>query len=342
MINLITGVPGSGKTYLAINILINEFFQWDKLEQRYKLKDDSITIITNIDGLQLEHKPLADILAKHVSFDQFFTVDYQDKLHQKYKNIVYIIDECQQYIPRRFNNRDTVYYFDYHRHYGDTIYLITQDIFKITKDISSLCEFEYRACKTSFSVAGEFRYLIKSGGQIFDRKVCRRQKKIFDLYKSFNGKDQKIKRGSLFKIIIVLCIIFPIAFYCLYKRLTKNKDHPVKENPSYNHPLHKDSKKNDSLVAENGIQIIPIESKILINNKLYMIICPITQKEFYTFDIPYPVKLISGSYYAFLTHKQITDLHEKYNYIASSKNTSNKIISEKKSNHLSRRNHPIN
>jgi len=219
MINLITGTPGSGKTYLAIRDLVEKHFFWHKKDHCFYRKTESkkYEIFTNINGLKLPHKNLNEIFTdQKLTFDSFFNPEYQTKLHAKYPHIIYIIDECQQFIPFSYKNTQTILYFDTHRHFGDKIYLITQDIKKITISIQSLVEIEYRAVKSTFTIFGGFRYNIKSSGDIFETKSCRKDKRIFDLYTSFQGDDQEQKTNYLKYYVVVGILLFVAAGYYFY------------------------------------------------------------------------------------------------------------------------------
>jgi hypothetical protein len=219
-IRLVTGVPGSGKTYLAVDHLVKNYFNYDKNIDEYVKKDNKIQIITNIEGFLLDHLNIDQILKDaQIPFEIFFSKDYQEKIHKKYPQIIYIIDECQQYFHRKFYNKDVSYYFEYHRHFGDDIYLITQDKRKLSLDIGILAEFEIRAVKRSFSLMGEFKYNVISDGIIADRKILKPNKKIFALYTSaFANEKEKIKKPWLIYIGIPL-ILLPIAIFALYNHL---------------------------------------------------------------------------------------------------------------------------
>jgi hypothetical protein len=130
-ITLVTGRPGAGKSYFAVKMLRDEFFKYDKEFDQFKPikhKENGVvyTIISNIENLNLQHLPLdylVDLYAAGCVLD-FFTIEVQDKLHQKFKNIVYILDECQQYFRYLTPKADekVFFYFEKHRHYGDTFF----------------------------------------------------------------------------------------------------------------------------------------------------------------------------------------------------------------------------
>lgn len=325
MINLITGTPGAGKTYLAVKLLTEKYFFWHKKDHAFyrQEKAKKYTIFTNIDELTLPHKSLIEIFEEHkISFDEFFTVPYQEKLHKKYPHIIYVIDEAQQYIGSSFRNKDVIYYFDYHRHFGDSIWLISQDYQKICKNINVLVELEYRAVKSTFSVLGEFRYNIKSNGQIFKRKTERKDKRIFQLYKSFQGDEQEKHSNPLKFIIIGLLLAFLVVGYCFFKMITpdpeKESFQPHKKNAQVteskptafrNEKITRSSETPDPELDK--IINLRIESFVEnANGELLGFVCPITNIDFYPHNSLYKVIKHQGFYYAILSmrdHQKITN-----------------------------------
>ena len=333
MINIITGTPGAGKTFLALKLLTEKYFYWHNKDKTFYRKKDKkkYTIFTNIDELKLEHKNFIEIFKENnLTFETFFTVPYQEKLHQKYPHIIYIIDECQQFIPYNFKNKDVIYYFDYHRHFGDSIQLITQDYTKICKAINVLSEIEYRAVKSTFSIFGEFRYNIKSSGDIFKRKTCKKDQRIFDLYKSFSGDDQEKQSNPIKTIIILLLIAFPIALYIFWnqlmpsdERIAASKLPPKQAQPktafTNEQKTNKKSYRKDIDLTEsdyqNEIQAIPIESFLLRHDKLWAWVCPIRNIPVFAHENIYPIKKIQKSFYILLTLAQYDKLANIHSHI---------------------------
>lgn len=190
-IKIVTGKPGSGKSYYALYKVILEGFSFNKKTFEWSAKSDQITIITNIEGLKLPHYSLQKIVDDFAdgNLEKFFTVDIQQKLTDTYPKIRYVIDECQRWFHSKFYNKDTFFYFQYHRHFGHDIYMIAQVWDSISKHITGLCEYEFRASPRSFTLMGEFTYHIYAG---FDRVGAVRlpsDKKIFALYQSFQQSD---------------------------------------------------------------------------------------------------------------------------------------------------------
>lgn len=218
-IRLITGVPGSGKTYYAVYHLLNNYCRYNKELQEYQLKEDH-TIITNIDCLTLPHINLDDALKKsNKTVHEFFQVPYQEKITEKYKKIIYLLDESQRFFPYRNKiGSETFFYFEYHRHLGHDVYIITQDKKLVAQNIILLAENELRACKRTFSIFGEFRYLLKTDNEIIDRITIRSQKKIFQVYKSFDSATSE-KVSNPFKKYILALVVASMLLSYVFKEI---------------------------------------------------------------------------------------------------------------------------
>lgn len=324
MIHVITGIPGSGKTCLALKIFTDEFYHYDKKNDQFYMKKEheGLTLITNIDGLKLPHISLDKAISdSNMTYETFFTVDFQKRISSKYKRIIYIIDECQRYFSKALKNRDTIFYFDYHRHLGHDIYLITQDVIKIHREILAHHEFEYRLTKKAFSVAGEFRYLIKSSGDIMDRKTFRPPKHIFRLYKSFQAPTSIKTKNQFRKYIIVPLIITLIAGYFLFNRVTEKSAHAKSQQAKLtNKSNEKTSFKNEKpktdgeLSHSTRIEYIPIENKVEIGDKLRWFVCPITGELMKPEQSKYPVMNKNGIWVMQITQKRWFQIKQNWEF----------------------------
>jgi len=204
-LKLITGIPGAGKTYLAVHFLVDQYFSRDSAGN-YVLKPaySDLQIISNIDDLALPHLSLSDALSlSKLDFPSFFSPSYQDKIRNKYPKVVYLIDEAQRYLPRKFYDVNTFLYFETHRHYGHDIFLITQDVYKLPRDITSLAETEIRAVRRSFSLFGEMSYNLVSQGDVYAKKVIKPKKSIYSLYRSMTHQEVNKVRSSTRKLVLV-------------------------------------------------------------------------------------------------------------------------------------------
>jgi hypothetical protein len=316
MIEIFTGVPGAGKTYLAVKTLSEKYYDYDKSDQSFvrKKEFEDYTIITNIDSLSLPGcKDLIQIFKDaNLNFDSFFTPGYQEKLHNKYPHVVYVLDEVQQFIPPRFTNKDTILYFDTHRHYGDHIIMITQDLAKISRSISTLCEMEYRAVKQTMSLFGEFKYNLKSGGEIFKRQGCKPDKKIFALYKSFVGNDQKkIKNNLKYYILFFLVAFVGLGYYFFNYSLTKNRreiEETKKEEPAHVHQISGEKIKEEQPKPDE-IKHIPITAFVATaDDRLISFQDPLTGNVYTGNNSPYQIKYFHPTYYIFIKQSKLQQL----------------------------------
>ena len=187
MLKIIQGVPGSGKSYYAVHYITKYFCIYDDV-YGYIL-DKDVVIITNLDDFKLNHLKLDDCINK---YKDFFTVSNFEKLKSSYRNkhIILVIDEAQRYFPLNYNDKEALFFFQYHRHLGIDILLITQSINSISKLLLPLCESIISATPRSTKIFNLFRYheYLYFRGKL--EKVhtfsIKTNPKIFNLYKSFN------------------------------------------------------------------------------------------------------------------------------------------------------------
>jgi len=216
-IRIITGVPGSGKSFYAVKHLRDNYFEYDKKQDHWTAKK-GVTVITNIDELKLKHLNLDEILSdNNLTIKGFFNVDYQEKIKKKYPKVVYFLDECQKYFPRKFYDEKVFYYFQYHRHMGHDVYLMTQSIRLLPREIEELAEFEIRAVRRGLSVFGELKYKVMANGEIIDHKVLKKNKGIFNLYRSMDQKEVEKIKNPLIKYMVVTLIIALIGIWAFKK-----------------------------------------------------------------------------------------------------------------------------
>lgn len=191
MLRAITGNPGSGKTYYAMNYL-RKFTDYDKIYNQFILQSH-VCLITNID----------DVHVNHISVDQFmdwrlYLIDNIREFMAKYSytRIIMIVDEAQRYFSNLKDN-DIYYFFEYHRHLGIDIILISHNIYQLPRRLVSLCEYVIEAMPRIYRTVG-FKYQNKDSitGSVIFTSHLRIDKSVFLLYKSFEH-DESVKPTSI-------------------------------------------------------------------------------------------------------------------------------------------------
>lgn len=215
-IKLITGKPGGGKTYYAVNHLLKNYLIFNRKKGNYKLKD-GYSIITNIEYLKFPHYKINTVLKSlQVGLEEFFTVDCQTKFSKSFKHIIFVLDECQQFFHRKFYNNDVFYYFQTHRHLGHDIYLITQSAKILPVQITELAELEIRCIPRSLSFFGEFKYNHFISGELVDKSLLKKKKSTFALYKSFQKAEPERLKNPMVKYLLIVGLVLIYLIYKFY------------------------------------------------------------------------------------------------------------------------------
>lgn len=174
MIIIMTGKPGTGKTYRAV---------FDAYQNRKKY-----FIIHNISGLKHDffpHISTLDDVGGHATLTDFsaFRAVCQ-RIHDEYGlSTLWIIDECYRYLDKDYPGiKETM---ATHRHCGSTIWLIAQHLNMIATCYRRLIDFELR-CKSSglFGFLGVFLYAHRVEGEGFKLDFRRKRQDIYALYQS--------------------------------------------------------------------------------------------------------------------------------------------------------------
>lgn len=222
MIQIYTGVPGSGKSYKMVQDLSGELMSREK-----RADGEPLTVISNIKGLKLPHVDFDDFLIESFPekslklkdrIEKFFDYDNQAQLNQLFGGpIMYVLDECQLYFPTRISLPVTEAYMQRHRHLGHYLYLATQNTRLVNSSIKSLIELEYNAARRSMSFFGEFRYRVKSpqSNEVISTITTRPKQSIFELYKSFEADELKRPKRLLIRKLWPV-LLLPLAVYLFY------------------------------------------------------------------------------------------------------------------------------
>lgn len=231
MITLVEGMIGAGKTYYVVQDVLNKYYRFCENDLQWRPKEDlDFALYSNVDGFLVAHD-LIEAIKQAGSIDVFFTVEYQRAFAREKKHI-YVIDEAQkpEFFHRKYYNANVFYFFQYHRHLGLDIYLITQDVSSLAKELQSLNEYHIRAVRRSYSFKNEFRYNFMVGREIFRRRMLKKDLRVFRAYRSSNelgGQKVKSFAGKFYLYIIGFMIMSVFAFvYFIKVRLTSGPDKP--------------------------------------------------------------------------------------------------------------------
>lgn len=223
MITFFTGVPGSGKTYFAVDKIYNNFsadleairdknstyeicytnineFNFNKVKNVYKLDFDDLKIkLTELHKYYKEKKDDDFLVEKCKEYDIY--------------NVLFVIDEAHNF----FDVKDVVliWWLSYHRHLFHEIILITQNLSLIESKYKSFSEFFYKAFPQSLTlIKTHFKYnvycqsrmsLNSKSGSI----KIKRNKKVFELYKSGDSINAQnvILKFLIFGSVILLLLV---------------------------------------------------------------------------------------------------------------------------------------
>lgn len=229
MISFFVGVPGSGKTYFAVDKIYNNFstdkeavkdkkatyeicytnineFKFDKLDNTYYLDfDDLKTKLTNLHKMYKDKCTDEDLIEKCKEYNIY--------------NALFVIDEAHNY----FDVKDSVliWWLSYHRHLFHEIILITQNLALIESKYKSFSEFFYKAFPQSLTLfKTHFKYNVYCSSRMAQNSKSgtikiKRNKKVFELYKSGDSiNSQNIVLKILgFAFFFIFLLIVTIYYY---------------------------------------------------------------------------------------------------------------------------------
>ena len=302
MITLITGVPGSGKTLMAVSDLAKKV---DKEWAGRKI------FIHGIPDLTIPTEPIPD---GHSIQDMHVWLKWPEN-----NGSIVVIDEAQNIFPPRSAGSKTpeiVEWLHVHRHSGVDIILITQMPGRIDKQVRDLVGAHYHIHKTPLGV--RMRYFWdycesnpKSGMKNARPEVYKFDKKAFGLYKSAEIHTKvKTPKSRVLWVIPLALVVFGMTSYMGYSLLSGlgSSEKADSENSSLSSVVEvksddvKKSVKDKSVMAghEIGGQIATNQNKNLTEDMLKpKIEGMVESKPLYdqirqVKQLEYPVACISG------------------------------------------------
>ena len=233
-IRIITGVPGSGKSYFFVYYLwskqfVNDGPGWIGCFGPRHL-DPKTLLLHNVDGLECGHQVQPDI--DKIGVEKFFSKEYWEKIYlpslkKQYpqaERVILALDECQTIFPRKQKiSNDVLFFFQWSRHIrldatqkesgGVDIWLITQDVKNILAEIVVLAEVHYSAAPRSVMPLVNL-YAVRISGQKVSTKKLFKKKEVYALYHGIaQGEADRPSSHFALKLLVILVIFVGALWY---------------------------------------------------------------------------------------------------------------------------------
>lgn len=225
MITLITGVPGTGKTALTVQLLLSEY-------------SDRPLYVSGIPKLVVPHIHLKydEVLEMHKGCEIIETEDGIEHSEPKYfePNSVIVIDECQKIFPPRTPSKkphDFVKFLEIHRHFGLDLIVITQKPSLLDKNVRELVSRHIHLRSTSF---GRYLYewpetqenpLSKSARSEAARTKFKLSKDTLQAYESATSHTKIKRRVPVMVLVLPFAVISALSLWgwFFYDKSTQNQ-----------------------------------------------------------------------------------------------------------------------
>lgn len=210
---IVDGNPGSGKTLYAMTHLLETYFE--EVEHGEYIPKTEFRLVSNIDGLRLDHVKLGEDCEIECKGDYkaYFQRKKQEEFFERFGQIVYLIDEGQFIFDRKFYDNGVFGWVQYHRHYGQAIYIMTQDAKNLPKEIQFCTEFIVHSLPRSKAIHSRFFYysLLCDGDKVGSKKLIA-DHKVFAQYKSFQAESAEKTARPFLKTLIMVGFFAVVVF----------------------------------------------------------------------------------------------------------------------------------
>ena len=250
MVTLVTGFPGSGKSFYAVDKIFNILSLTDKMSENIEV------IYTNINGVKFDYFPDSKIQFKKFNDTEFYIYlvelhtlyeinknddSVDDKLielskEKGYHNALIVFDECHDF----FSNQDKykIFWLTYHRHLYHEIILLTQNKTLIHSKYRAIPEIFVEAQPRSKKIINnslsykKYASFSMRKADYFGKDVLKARQEVFNLYQSGNKSNQKSIISKYIKLIAIFIIIVFCTFYYILNSFSSNdeKIEPLIEN----------------------------------------------------------------------------------------------------------------
>ena len=240
MLRLVTGKPGSGKTYYAVNYLTKNYCDFDHISNEWILRPDYL-VISNIDNLRVDHWNLQKLIDDK-GLENVFSVDFVESLSKQYKRIIFIVDECQRYFPAKSEAKipnSVWFFFEYHRHYGIDLILCSQHASSVSRRIVNIAETYIEAAPQTLRMGPHFRYSLVdvTTGEKISQSLVKPDLSVYLAYRSAtvnSGLEKSKSYASRILVIGALAVIagFAATVYVVLHFIGGSAKPPAKAAPA--------------------------------------------------------------------------------------------------------------
>lgn len=273
-VSYITGIPGSGKSYLAVYKLWEAFIKVDKKAKKEEPKTPKYRrAYTNINQFKFD---ICGGNIKPFEFDIFMS----DLIHlyQIYKSVdgkddgllieeakrldlfevLIVIDEAHNFLTDK-ENEIIKWWLTYHRHLGHEIWLITQDLSLISNGYKTIAEFFYKAVPSSRRLfKSRMRYNQYNSYKMYqkdyiDKFIVPALKEVFALYHSGSDGNSKSLIHKFIIMISLFVLILIGLFYFFMSQFSYDDQNTTK--PKLSEPVRSPGASGRSNGAETIKQV---------------------------------------------------------------------------------------
>jgi len=238
MIYLITGVPGSGKSYYAVNYIYKELtskdskyktiytninLNFDKCDEIKKgfvkplILDDLLQRIQKDYELseRFKNNDLYDEETGELITDYDFYVRGKLKLFDPYEHSLIILDECHLYFTEQVDQK-MLRFLSYHRHFDIDIFLITQNKSLINRKYLAFVESMLIAVNPSKRLFSKvFVYKVYASWKEYKSNYVGKEKLKLDkkIASCYNSGSNKVPKSFASKLLIPLFVGIVLLYF---------------------------------------------------------------------------------------------------------------------------------
>jgi len=309
MVTFLLGLPGSGKSYYAVDRIYNNFSVNDdaKKDKNATFKNcytniadfkfDKFTNVFNLDFDDLKSKlsELHAMYKKKCSDDEL--IDYLEE--NDIKDTLFVIDEAHNFFD--VSNTVLIWWLSYHRHLYHEIILITQNISLIYSKYKSFSEFFYVARSSSLTLDKRFFvYIYYTNSRLSQSSKAgkvkiRKNYNVFDIYQSGDSVNAS---NIILKFLVISSSLFIVLLLFFYFFIYKKAPDAVSKKEEIQTQTIK------PVNASFSPSVTPISTPFS-SQKYFILICGFNKC--YNDDISIPAKLFN----IFLENKSILEYYRE-------------------------------